>query len=127
MKNVIAFFLFMLFFSGSLIPKVGLEQSFKANELLKHFQDHKKISGATFRFVDFLWMHYAADSKHTKTTKHPSLPQFDFSSSAGFVLPVLQLILLIPFAFIAIRRVRMYWENRYQFSIERVLIAPPRV
>ena len=126
MKNVIAFFLFILFFSGSLIPKVGLEQSFKANELLKHFQDHKKISGATFRFIDFLWMHYAADSKHNKTTKHPSLPHFDFSGSAGFVLPVFQLLLLIPFVLLAIRRLRMFWENQYQFSLERVLIAPPR-
>ncbi|MFD3274976.1 hypothetical protein [Aquirufa echingensis] len=126
MKNVIAFFLFMLFFSGSLIPKVGLEQSFKANELLKHFQDHKKISGATFRFIDFLWMHYAADSKHNKTTKHPSLPHFDFSGSAGFVLPLFQILLLIPFVLLAIRRLRMFWENQYQFSLERVLIAPPR-
>ncbi len=127
MKNVIAFFLFMLFFSGSLIPKVGLEQSFKANELLKHFQDHKKISGATFRFIDFLWMHYAADSKHNKTTKHPSLPHFDFSGAAGFVLPVFQLLLLIPFVILAIQRLRTFWENQYQFSLERVLIAPPRV
>ena len=126
MKNVIAFFLFILFFSGSLIPKVGLEQSFKANELLKHFQDHKKISGATFRFIDFLWMHYAADSKHNKTTKHPSLPHFDFSGSAGFVLPLFQILLLIPFVLLAIRRLRMFWENQYQFSLERVLIAPPR-
>jgi len=126
MKNVIAFFLFMLFFSGSLIPKVGLEQSFKANELLKHFQVHKKISGATFRFIDFLWMHYAADSKHNKTTKHPSLPHFDFSGSAGFVLPVFQLLLLIPFVLLTIRRLRTFWENQYQFSLERVLIAPPR-
>ncbi|MEY4986884.1 MAG: hypothetical protein RL567_663 [Bacteroidota bacterium] len=127
MKNVIAFFLFMLFFSGSLIPKVGLEQSFKANELLKHFQDHKKISGTSFRFVDFLWLHYAADSKHTKTTKHPSLPQFDFSGVAGFVLPVFQLLLMIPMTFLLLRRLRMFWENQYQFSLERVLIAPPRV
>jgi len=127
MKNVIAFFLFMLFFSGSLIPKVGLEQSFKANELLKHFQDHKKISGTSFRFIDFLWMHYAADSKHTKTTKHPSLPHFDFSGSAGYVLPVFQLLLLIPLALIVRQRLRTFWENQYQFSLERVLIAPPRV
>jgi uncharacterized membrane protein YhaH (DUF805 family) len=126
MKNVIAFFLFMLFFSGSLIPKVGLEQSFKANELLKHFQDHKKISGTTFRFVDFLWLHYAADSKHTKTTKHPSLPHFDFSGVVGFVLPVILLLLLIPLAFLMLRRLRTFWENQYQFSLERVLIAPPR-
>jgi hypothetical protein len=126
MKNLIAFILFILFFSGSLIPKVGLEQSFKANEILKHFQDHKKISGASFRFIDFLWMHYAADSKHTKTTKHPSLPHFDFSGFSGYVLPMFQLLLLIPLTFLATRRLRAFWENQYQFSLERVLIAPPR-
>ncbi len=126
MKNVIALFLFVLFFAGSLIPKVGLEQSFKANELLKHFQDHQKISGKSFRFIDFLWMHYAADSKHTKTTKHPTLPHIDYSGFAGYVVPVFQFLCLISLAFISIRRLRIAWENQYQFALERVLIAPPR-
>ena len=126
MKNALAFLLFILFFSGSLIPKVGLEQSFKANELLKHFQDHQKLAGKTFSFVDFLWMHYSADSKHTKTTKHPSLPHIDYSGFAGYVLPVFQFIWLVALTFVSIRRLRTYWENQYQFSLERVLIAPPR-
>ena len=66
MKNALGLLLFILFFSGSLIPKVGLEQSFKANELLKHFQDHQKLSPQGISFADFLWLHYAADSKHQR-------------------------------------------------------------
>jgi hypothetical protein len=126
MKNALAFLLFILFFSGSLIPKVGLEQSFKANELLKHFQDHQKLSPQGISFTDFLWLHYAADSKHTKTTKHPTLPAFDMSGALGFVLPSFSIVLLLPLALAAIVRVRTRWENQYQFSLVRVLIAPPR-
>jgi hypothetical protein len=126
MKNALAFLLFILFFSGSLIPKVGLEQSFKANELLKHFQDHQKLSPQGISFTDFLWLHYAADSKHTKTTKHPTLPAFDMSGAMGFVLPSFSLVLFLPLALAAIVRMRTRWENQYQFSLVRVLIAPPR-
>lgn len=126
MKTWLALFLFTLFFAGSLIPKVGMEQSFKANELLKHFQDHKKSAPDSFSFVDFLWLHYAADSKHTKTTQHPTLPSFDFSGAIGFVLPPFQIAFLIPFAFVCLLRLRPRWENQYQFSLVRVLIAPPR-
>jgi hypothetical protein len=126
MKNALAFLLFILFFSGSLIPKVGLEQSFKANELLKHFQDHQKLSPQGISFTDFLWMHYAADSKHTKTTKHPTLPAFDMSGAVGYVLPSFSLMLLIPLALACVVRLRSRWENQYQFSYVRVLIAPPR-
>jgi hypothetical protein len=126
MKNALAFLLFILFFSGSLIPKVGLEQSFKANELLKHFQDHQKLSPQGISFTDFLWLHYAADSKHTKTTKHPTLPAFDMSGAMGFVLPSFSLVLFLPLALAAIVRMRTRWENQYQFSLVRVIIAPPR-
>ena len=126
MKNALAFLLFILFFSGSLIPKVGLEQSFKANELLKHFQDHQKLTPQGISFTDFLWMHYAADSKHTKTTKHPTLPAFDMSNAMGYVLPSFSLFLLIPLALACIVRLRSRWENQYHFSYVRVLIAPPR-
>ena len=126
MKNALAFLLFILFFSGSLIPKVGLEQSFKANELLKHFQDHQKLSPQGISFTDFLWLHYAADSKHTKTTNHPTLPAFDMSGAMGFVLPSFSLVLFLPLSLAAMVRTRTRWENHYQFSLVRVLIAPPR-
>jgi hypothetical protein len=126
MKNALSLLLFILFFSGSLIPKVGLEQSFKANELLKHFQDHQKLSPQGISFADFLWLHYAADSKHTKTTKHPSLPAFDMNGAMGYVLPSFSLLLLIPLALAFVVRSRARWENQYQFSYVRVLIAPPR-
>lgn len=103
-----------------------MEQSFKANELLKHFQDHKRIAKGNFSFSDFLWLHYAADSKHAKTTKHPSLPTFNFSTVSAYVLPTLFLVFLIPMLVIFPRRKNEYLENLYHFSLVRVLIAPPR-
>ncbi|MCZ2481804.1 hypothetical protein G9H64_02450 [Aquirufa nivalisilvae] len=126
MKTWLASILFVIIFSGSWIPKVGMEQSFKANELLKHFQDHKRQAPAGFSFMDFLWMHYAADSKHAKTTKHPSLPSFDFSGVSGYVLPTISLVFLLPLLFVSSRRQLINWQNLYHFSLARVLIAPPR-
>ncbi len=126
MKNVLAFVLFVILFAGGLLPKVGMEQAIKANELVKHFQDHKKQAPAGFSFMDFLWMHYAADSKHAKTTKHPSLPSFDFTGAMGYVLPAVALFFTSAVALILARRRSEFYENNYHFSMERVLIAPPR-
>jgi hypothetical protein len=126
MKNVIAYVLFVILFAGGLLPKVGMEQAIKANELVKHFQDHKKQAPAGFSFIDFLWMHYAADSKHAKTTKHPSLPSFDFTGAMGYVLPTVALFFMSAVALILARRRSEFYENNYHFSMERVLIAPPR-
>jgi hypothetical protein len=126
MKNVLAYVLFAIMFTGGLLPKVGMEQAIKANELVKHFQDHKKQAPAGFSFMDFLWMHYAADSKHAKTTKHPSLPSFDFSGAMGFVLPAVAFFFTVTLALILARRRSEFYENNYHFAMERVLIAPPR-
>jgi hypothetical protein len=126
MKNVAVTFLFVLFIFGSLLPKVGLEQSFKANELLKHFQDHKKIEKSNFNFADFLWLHYAADSKHSKTSQHPSLPSLDFNGIIGYVLPSLYFLCLWPILVLMSRRKDLQRTNLYHFSLSRVLIAPPR-
>lgn len=126
MKNVLAFVLFVILFAGGLLPKVGMEQAIKANELVKHFQDHKKQAPAGFSFMDFLWMHYSADSKHAKTTKHPSLPSFDFSGAMGFVVPAVAFFFTSALALMITRRRSAFYENNYHFSMERVLIAPPR-
>ncbi|RXK48234.1 hypothetical protein [Aquirufa rosea] len=126
MKTWLASLLFVIIFSGSWIPKVGMEQSFKASELMKHFQDHKRQAPEGFSFLDFLWMHYAADSKHAKTTKHPSLPSFDFSGVSGYVLPTVFGLLILPLVLLLPRRQNIIWQNLYHFSLARVLIAPPR-
>ena len=117
MKNVLAYVLFVLLFASGLLPKVGMEQAIKANELVKHFQDHKKQAPAGFSFVDFLWMHSAADSKHAKTTQHPSLPSFDFSGAMGFVLPAVALFFTSAVVLILVRRRSEFYENNYHFLL----------
>lgn len=126
MKMILASFLFFIFFGSSLLPKVGMEQSFKAHELLKHFQDHKKQAPKGFSFMDFLWMHYSADSKHPKTTQHPNMPSFDFSGVYAYVLPAVIVFLISAYICSISRRTQINWSNLYQFTIMNVLIAPPR-
>jgi len=126
MKTILASILFCIFFGGSLLPKVGMEQSFKAHELLKHFQDHKKQAPKGVNFMDFLWLHYSADSKHPKTTQHPNMPSFDFSGICAYVLPAILVFLIAAFIRSISRRTQINWSNLYQFTIMNVLIAPPR-
>ncbi len=126
MKTYLASILFLIFFFGSLIPKVGMEQSFKANELLKHYIVHKKQSPKNFNFIDFLWLHYSADSKHPKTTQHPNLPSLDLSGAMGFVLPSFYLIFIVPTLLFISRRYQHAWKNLYHFSLVSIIIAPPR-
>lgn len=126
MKPLLASLLFIIFFGGSLLPKVGLQQSFKAHELLKHFQDHKKITPNNFSFIDFLWLHYSADSKHPKTTQHPSLPSLDFSGVFAYILPGIIVFLITQLIKKLVRRSEISWNNLYQFTLMNVLIAPPR-
>ena len=126
MKTILASILFCIFFGGSLLPKVGMEQSFKAHELLKHFQDHKKQAPKGFNFLDFLWMHYSADSKHPKTTQHPNMPSLDFSGICAYVLPGLLVFFISAYIRSISRRTQINWSNLYQFTIINVLIAPPR-
>jgi uncharacterized membrane protein len=126
MKTILASVLFFIFFGGSLLPKVGMEQSFKAHELLKHFQDHKKQAPKGFSFMDFLWLHYSADSKHPKTTQHPNMPSLDFSGICAYVLPALMIFFIAAFIQKISRRSKINWSNLYQFTLMNVLIAPPR-
>ncbi len=126
MKTLLASILFFIFFGGSLLPKVGMEQSFKAHELLKHFQDHKKQAPKGFNFIDFLWLHYSADSKHPKTTQHPNLPSLDFSGICGYVLPSVLFFFLATYLRLVARKKHINWTNFYQFTLMNVLIASPR-
>ncbi|MHA8066691.1 hypothetical protein V7S76_08410 [Aquirufa sp. ROCK2-A2] len=103
-----------------------MEQSFKANELLKHFQDHKKQTPNNFNFFDFLWLHYSADSKHPKTTQHPNLPSLDLSGAAGYIIPSFYLIFILPALVFFSRRYQHTWKNFYHFSVISIIIAPPR-
>jgi hypothetical protein len=44
----------------------------------------------------------------------------------GFVLPSVALFFMSAVALIVARRRSEFYENNYHFSMERVLIAPPR-
>lgn len=126
MNNALASFLFILFISGSLLPKIGMEQSFKVNELLRHFKEHEKIERSNFSFVDFLWLHYLADSKHNNTSKYPSLPTIDFNGSIGCLIPEFYFFCILSIFIFIFRRKNLHNLDLYHFFSARVLIAPPK-
>lgn len=67
----------------SLLPKnSGISESSKLGEFYKHYVLHQK-TGTTFS--DFLWMHYASNSKHKSQSEHQKLPSLENSFSFYFI------------------------------------------
>ncbi|MFC0185266.1 hypothetical protein SAMN04515674_10329 [Pseudarcicella hirudinis] len=127
MKRLVALILFLVIFFGSLMPKLGMEESVKLPELLKHYQYHKRSAPKTFNFKVFLWMHYSADSSHSKTTHHSTLPCFD-CGGIGFlyVLASLFTLALMSLHFKMLGRRKMLWKNDYSLLLSPSLLNPPR-
>jgi hypothetical protein len=83
MRSFVAIILSCLLLGSSLLPGFSIDQSAKWNELMQHYQQHKK-EVSNLSFLDFLAMHYGANSEHQKhpTHSHHNLP------SAGHSAPV---------------------------------------
>jgi hypothetical protein len=102
---------------------LGLLQS---PDVWQHYYEHQREESAPLGFLDFLWMHYAADSQHTKQKKH-HLPSFDFQGIAGlFVLPSAVISFEKQPVVGYLPKAAFAWHNDYSFLSSRALICPPR-
>ncbi|GAB2534689.1 hypothetical protein GCM10027085_26910 [Spirosoma aerophilum] len=68
---------------SSLLPGFSIDQSAKWVELLQHYDQHRQTD-SQLGFLDFLEMHYGANSEHQKhpNHSHQNLP------AAGHTVPV---------------------------------------
>ena len=64
----LALFLSVYFFAGSLIPGSDWDELPKIANLIDHFQEHQDLSAGEISFSDFLFLHYASNSEHSKET-----------------------------------------------------------
>lgn len=125
MKSIAAFFLATNLLVQSLLPPASAEL-LCAPELWRHFREHQREATQPLSLWDFLQMHYAADSKHTKQKKH-HLPSFSFGSVAGFfVLPSACVSMLDCPLFNFAQKNTFNWANSYSFLLTRTLVCPPR-
>jgi len=101
MKSIVALLLAGLILGSSLLPGFSIDQSAKWVELMQHYEQHREAD-AQLSFMDFLAMHYGANSEHQKHPKHshqnlptgghtvpvfsPATVRLHFSSEVGAIL-----------------------------------------
>ncbi|MFN8344587.1 MAG: hypothetical protein U0X91_06275 [Spirosomataceae bacterium] len=124
-KSALTWVLAVLLLVQSFLPRTAMDL-LHSSDVWAHYREHQQEQPQPLSFLDFLWMHYSADSEHTKQKKH-NLPGFDFNSIAGFfVLPSA----LVSFenrpsvSFLA--KADFQWLNSYAFLSFRAMICPPR-
>ena len=66
--KILALFLSLYFFAGSLMPGSDWDELPKIANLIEHFQEHQDLSAGEISFSDFLFLHYASNSEHSKET-----------------------------------------------------------
>ena len=125
MKATLTFLLAIIVFAQSLLPRTATEL-LHSPDVWEHFEEHKAECPASLSFFDFLWMHYSADSEHTKQKEH-HLPSFDFNSVASFfVLPSASVSFDAQTVVTFLTSANFHWLNSYAFLSFKALICPPR-
>jgi hypothetical protein len=66
--KILALFLSVYFFAGSLMPGSDWDELPKIANLIDHFQEHQDLSAGEISFSEFLFLHYASNSEHPKET-----------------------------------------------------------
>jgi hypothetical protein len=66
--KILALFLSLYFFAGSLMPGSDWDELPKIANLIEHFQEHQDLSAGEISFSEFLFLHYASNSEHPKET-----------------------------------------------------------
>ncbi|WP_170061105.1 hypothetical protein [Spirosoma aerolatum] len=127
MKSVVVFLLALLITGSSLLPGFGIDQTSRLIELAQHYREHRRQQ-PNLSFLDFMEMHYGANSEHQKHPNHShhNLP------AVGHAAPVFSPnpFLLFAFASLAIlilaRTAFFRYANLYSFLSVSSLINPPR-
>jgi len=125
LKSLFTLALTSLMLAQSLLPRTALSL-LRSPEVMKHYEEHQQEQKQPLGFIDFLVMHYSADSEHAKNTKH-HLPTFDLNSVVGFfVIPSAFVSFELPLAVAFLDKATFQWRNAYTFQPFQALICPPR-
>ncbi|MBN8826356.1 MULTISPECIES: hypothetical protein [unclassified Spirosoma] len=127
MKSVVAFLLALLITGSSLLPGFGIDQTSRLLDLAQHYREHRQQQ-PTLSFLDFMEMHYGANSEHQKHPNHShhNLP------AVGHAAPVFSPNLFLSFVFASLaililaRTACFRYANLYSFLSVSSLINPPR-
>jgi hypothetical protein len=127
MKQGVALALGVLFFVGSLFPRVNTEQAAHLPELMAHYHEHQREEGCELSFWAFLVEHYVLDSHHHKAPNHSHsrLPALDNNASTYDFTQLLRLVyepFVTELSSSAVFQIRCM-VSRHVFT---ALLQPPR-
>ncbi|WP_460963325.1 hypothetical protein [Spirosoma litoris] len=127
MKALVAIMLACQMLGSSLLPGFGIDQSTRLVDLVQHYQQHRQTE-PDLGFLDFMIMHYGANSAHQK---HPNHSHHNLPTT-GHSVPVFLLAYLRLAPTTAIQEVLKakmpFWRRAdlYSFLAVFALINPPR-
>ncbi|MBN8822207.1 MULTISPECIES: hypothetical protein [unclassified Spirosoma] len=127
MKSLVAFLLTCQLLGSSLFPSFGIDQSDRLFDLVQHYQQHRQTE-PDLGFVDFMVMHYGANSEHQKhpTHSHHHLP----TTGHGLSVFVLASLRLTPATVIQeslkAKAAFLSKADLYSFIVAFALMNPPR-
>lgn len=128
MRKVIALFLSILMFMGSLFPQTDIEEVYKIPGLLTHFQEHRAKLQPDLSFLGFLKMHYSPGSEHAKTPHpHTKIPFYNHLS-AGFLFVISEFKAALEKPLVAIFSCDHHFQylNAYAYQTYVSLLRPPQ-
>ena len=127
MKSVVAIVLSCWILGGSLFSGFSVDQSARLGDLVHHYQQHRQ-DNTDLSFIDFINMHYGADSEHQKHPNHShhNLPSSGHSMPV-FTSGVVRLVLPSLVQVLVLRDANFFRAaDLYSFLAVFALINPPR-
>lgn len=127
MKSIIALLLAGLVLGSSWLPGFSLDQSAHWVDLVQHYEQHRRAD-AQLSFMDFLVMHYGANSEHQKHPNHShhNLPAAGHVASVFSPAPVRLPFSAVVGAILPAKTVFFSTADLYSFLAVFSLINPPR-
>ncbi len=130
MKRFVLYSILFLFGLESILPNsAGFSESMRLGELYTHYELHQKTCKSPLSLVDFMWMHYAAESKHRNEHSHSKLPSVHNTSSFFSIIQNKEVLCVPKFAEIIgnATKVIVLYEATYLFAFSVDLFTPPRL
>ena len=127
MRSIVALLLAGLVLGSSWLPGFSLDQSARWVDLVQHYEQHCQTD-AQLSFLDFLVMHYGANSEHQKhpNHSHQNLPAAGHAAPAFSPNPVRLQFSSVVGGMLPAKAVFFRQADLYSFLAVFSLINPPR-
>ncbi|WP_461091495.1 hypothetical protein [Spirosoma gilvum] len=110
-----------------MLPSFGVDQFSRFVDLAQHYREHRQLQPG-LSFLDFMEMHYGANSEHQKHPNHShhNLPAVGHTIPVCSPTPFLLFVIASLAVLLLARSACFRYANLYSFLSVSSLINPPR-